>query len=693
MDGPPALWYDQQGRLRSATANAHAERSLERLFALPEPEPAPLDATRRALDAVRDDLVTDTGWIHLPDPIGAPEVSPEERRAARDAFTLTRAAASFPFAASPEHEGAPGAHGDDGWGVVDDASIWRNEPRSIPRFTALPRGGLLLPTSATTSTLSPTNPPAASAPAPVSARRIRGLPRRGGAGGGDVPTPGREDGAYDAWLAQVQARPARRRAAVPDSDDESALGSSEDDVTVTGVRAAHAGESPRRRTREETNAMMGAALRSKKGVALLYCGGSPSFETTLPAGFAWAEEGTERAPATRGCGALVCARALLDGVPAKVFTDARDAREEPAASSDLPPVAERVGDWAGAGQDDCERVGKRGWGGCKGCLTRDLGCKRCGNHLGYRLLRPCVTCSISRPSYTSYASVVNSTHIQPLVLSAGGVTGGGVVDGLLFHYRLGGVTALPRLVGRTPRDQLEAEERARARSGEGGEDGVDEDEGDDARERAGRANAPAFRRLVEKRPREGERMRWKAIPSAQRDFQDGLVGEPGDWIDPTGETWWLDNGIAKHPRKRTADGVWGDYAGAISRNSRAFNPDLLSSASTTVPPSSSDSATFGLTSGATLSRAHAIRLRVPLSGARRAANGEGASGETYDRFRADAASFERRVRRRLADTAGGEVVDRLERVGYGTGFEAEERQDEASIERRQTGGMRETVGR
>lgn len=57
-------------------------------------------------------------------------------------------------------------------------------------------------------------------------------------------------------------------------------------------------------------------------------------------------------------------------------------------------------------------------------------------------------------------------------------------------------------------------------------------------------------------------MRWKAIPSAQRDFQDGLVGEPGDWIDPEGETWWLDNAIAKHARKRTASGAWGEGGNA-----------------------------------------------------------------------------------------------------------------------------------
>jgi len=147
--------------------------------------------------------------------------------------------------------------------------------------------------------------------------------------------------------------------------------------------------------------MMGAALRSKKPVALLYCGGSGA--EGLPAGFSWADDGafastsastsaSASAPAStstsrgaagkgkgraraEGCGALVCARALVDGVPGKVFED--QGREEPAASSDLPPCADKVADFGGdEGESGGERIGKRGWRGCKGCLTRDVGCKR-----------------------------------------------------------------------------------------------------------------------------------------------------------------------------------------------------------------------------------------------------------------------------------------------------------------------------
>lgn len=140
-------------------------------------------------------------------------------------------------------------------------------------------------------------------------------------------------------------------------------------------------------------------------------------------------------------------------------------------------------------------------------------CARSGNLLGYRLLRPCVTCSIARPAYTSYASVVstdpNSARLGgSLQLSAGGVTGGGVVDGLLFHFRLDGVTPLVRLVGEVPSEELAVERKRRMARGPQ----IDEEEGAGETMRAG---APAIRRLRERSPKEGEKMLWKHIPSPQ----------------------------------------------------------------------------------------------------------------------------------------------------------------------------------
>ncbi|BGP35767.1 hypothetical protein JCM10296v2_007619 [Rhodotorula toruloides] len=448
-----------------------------------------------------------------------------------------------------------------------------------------------------------------------------------------------------------------------------------------------------RRTREETNALMGMALRSKKEVYLLYCGGNGTLaEASLPTGFSFAENA--EGDGNGGCGALVCSRALLEGVPDKVFDDELARRERPAASSDLPPRADRVGDWNEGTGTGGERVGKRGWKGCKGCVTRDIGCRRCGNLLGYRLLRPCVTCSIARPAYTSYASVVstdpNSARLgRSLQLSAGGVTGGGVVDGLLFHFRLDGVTPLVRLVGEVPAEELGLEKKRRMSK----DSHPDEEEGAEETMRVG---APAIGRLRERSPREGEKMLWKHIPSPQRDFLDGLVGEPGDWISPQSETWWLDNAIGKHTKKRSASAAFGDVS---SRNSGSapFNTDSLSSASTTVGNHSPSAGTSPLRSS--LSRSHAIRLRVPLASTPLAADSPASPVDDYDRYRSDAADFSRRVRARTADYSASDgmsgIARSLERAGYGSVFGSEDVEEERIRSASRGRGRRsmEAVGR
>lgn len=161
-----------------------------------------------------------------------------------------------------------------------------------------------------------------------------------------------------------------------DSDTVHGPGADQSRPFVHATRA-----SPRRRTREETNALMGATLRSKKSVWLLYCGSDgANGDGPLPAGFSHAStrasnpHDTPDAAFSSGCGALVCSRALLDGVPDKVFSDGRDSFEQPAASSDLPPRADKVSDLEGEGAG--ERVGARGWKKCKGCVTRDIACTR-----------------------------------------------------------------------------------------------------------------------------------------------------------------------------------------------------------------------------------------------------------------------------------------------------------------------------
>ena len=150
--------------------------------------------------------------------------------------------------------------------------------------------------------------------------------------------------------------------------------------------------------------MMGAALRSKKPVYLLYCGNDGSTlidddddEDEEEGGGAGPSSGQGRrlptgfhpgvaTMGTGGCGALVCARALLDGVPNMIFRDSSASdpdpdsgpavtTEERAASSDLPPRADRVADLF-EGDGVGERVGRRGWKKCRGCVTRDVACTR-----------------------------------------------------------------------------------------------------------------------------------------------------------------------------------------------------------------------------------------------------------------------------------------------------------------------------
>lgn len=174
------------------------------------------------------------------------------------------------------------------------------------------------------------------------------------------------------------------------------------------------------RSREETNALAGRALRSKKGVYLIYCGGGGQ-ETVVPRGF---QANTGSRGGGGGCGALVCARGLVEGVPKRIFVDRDNINDnahtngngndegeeeededdgsttllEEGFSSDLPPssialgdvVVDEIDDQDHDGDDDVdsrprrqelsgllgERVGKRGRKNCRGCVTRDVACRR-----------------------------------------------------------------------------------------------------------------------------------------------------------------------------------------------------------------------------------------------------------------------------------------------------------------------------
>ncbi|GAA5871421.1 hypothetical protein JCM3774_005593 [Rhodotorula dairenensis] len=722
---------------------------------------------------------------------------PPVRAADSDSRTLLRLIAASASASASTAASAAHSHelvDDTGWLAADYddftwrerelPSVWRNDPLSVPRLSALPRGGRTLHRLP-----SPASAAAAASPIPAPVDAVRQVDHTAAR----VPRDYSHRGSLDPRAVPPRLAHAIRRQPIPgaaassSSSEESSSGQSQqrfgvqvpdnlvlqagsyfasvrqqrgggpmslqrsqdgvwqdgdreeegDDDDDEGSAATTWQPQPQRprRTREETNAMMGAALRSKKPVYLLYCGDDGSVarakgQECLPTGFTSGDiisPSTAAAAAAtqggKGCGALVCARALLDGVPDKLFTDPLRAAER-AASSDLPPRADRVADLEGDGVG--ERVGKRGWKTCRGCVTRDVACTRCGNVLGYRLLKPCVGCSISRPTYTTYASAVTndsangrgSVGSEPRpILSAGGVTGGGVVDGLLFHFRLGAVTPLPRRIGVRPADELPlcserdvetvtppaVVEEEPASGSVAQRDGMAIPGGGGRRGR--RTVSLTADRLKEKQPKPGEHMTWKHIPTAQRDFVSGLVGEPSDWISPSSETWWLDHAIVKHSRKRSAGAAF------VNPNRSDFNPDSLSAARTTVDSSGGISQTSPNTSPlrSSLSRSHAIRVRVPLSNAHPASaiaaasvsstltdDGAAAAASSYDRYRHDASDFARRVRQRYADPSASDsaVVTSLARAGYGSGF-ADELEEETDAAACPIPGLRgrETIGR
>lgn len=132
---------------------------------------------------------------------------------------------------------------------------------------------------------------------------------------------------------------------------------------------------------------------------------------------------------------------------------------------------------------------------------------------------------------------------------------------------------------------------------------------------------------------------------------------------------------------------------SYSSNGASFNPDSLSSARTTAGPSGLASITppTGSPLRSSLSRSHAIRVRVPISNAHPASSISAESpADSYDRFRHDASDFARRVRQRYGDPSASDstVVTSLARAGYGSGFATEPHEEESSLS-----SGREVVGR
>lgn len=137
-----------------------------------------------------------------------------------------------------------------------------------------------------------------------------------------------------------------------------------------------------------------------------------------------------------------------------------------------------------------------------------------GNVLGFRVIRPCGPCSVSRAS---------------------------PMDGFIWHYRSAAITTRPRLYDVFPSPSLPLSSP----------DSSDSEHESSLPRPSSRPVAALPTSRTKEPPAQGSKLQWANVPHPQADFEDGLVAEPADWIRAEGDdTWWLENGIAKHCRAR-----------------------------------------------------------------------------------------------------------------------------------------------
>lgn len=134
-----------------------------------------------------------------------------------------------------------------------------------------------------------------------------------------------------------------------------------------------------------------------------------------------------------------------------------------------------------------------------------------GNVLGFRVIRPCGPCSVSRAS---------------------------PMDGFVWHYRAAAITTRPRLYDVFPTPFLSLSSP----------DSSDSELDPSPRPRASSrpiAALPASR--AKEPPAPGLKLKWANVPHPQADFEDRLVAEPAEWIrGESDDTWWLENAVMRH---------------------------------------------------------------------------------------------------------------------------------------------------
>lgn len=148
---------------------------------------------------------------------------------------------------------------------------------------------------------------------------------------------------------------------------------------------------------QSTNLNLNNSMQKKKDVMNLYCGNSLGLtkksankseeREILPQGFKYSEE----EEITGGCGILICSRgseeSFLRKFPTLITTTESTVFN---FASDEPPLIELVGDL------NLEKVTEKlNSTICQGCERVVIGCKGCGNGLGYRITKACKPCEIT----------------------------------------------------------------------------------------------------------------------------------------------------------------------------------------------------------------------------------------------------------------------------------------------------------
>ncbi|KAM0750296.1 hypothetical protein T439DRAFT_348322 [Meredithblackwellia eburnea MCA 4105] len=407
------------------------------------------------------------------------------------------------------------------------------------------------------------------------------------------------------------------------------------------------------------------ARRANRKTQLLYCGTRTEI---LPAGFKSAASTTTTTTSADsdetkalyhagGCGRLVCARAVdFDKTTVTSSSSSGGGGKDGGFLTDLPPPRNVVGDLEG-GEESGERVGKAALQRCRSCRTKTFGCLACGNVLGFRVVRACDGCSKSRRS---------------------------IVEGLLWHYRSGAVTSLPRRMLQAPQKQISLDDSDDEEEGDGDVDG-NELEAVLIEEALGSSKSESPEVKV------GQRMRWMHRPRPQDDFEDGLVGEVGEWIDGDADYWWVEKTFGNR-NSRTVRPP-GSRRSVISGGRRS-NPLTDAPRRDTLPPRDALDAVFSPRTGQ-LSRSHAVRIPHRSSRVDRdepeASNGSSSSNSRRLR---SSLSPERRVRQRLdadeVDSADDGEQQRRERilqdVGYGRAFVSTDAGRDSGSRTRRTSG-------